>query len=106
MNARGKTDKTAGRAVEGTLQKDLGRMDQLLKGHLIEGAKTPLEVLQRHYPLQDVGADLSRRQSGVQVLHSHRIRSGFRSAHRKLWGARTWKAKGKSLLNLRWSMTR
>ncbi|XP_048154377.1 centromere protein J-like [Corvus hawaiiensis] len=49
--------KTAGRAVEGTLQKDLGRVDQPLKGHLIEGAKTPLEVLQRHYPLQGLDTD-------------------------------------------------
>ncbi|NWT89402.1 CENPJ protein, partial [Lanius ludovicianus] len=49
--------KTAGRAVEGTLHKDLGRVEQPLKGHLIEGAKTPLEVLQRHYPLQSLDTD-------------------------------------------------
>ncbi|NXH29614.1 CENPJ protein, partial [Myiagra hebetior] len=49
--------KTAGRAVEGILQKDQGRVDQTLKGHLIEGAKTPLEVLQRHYPLQGLDTD-------------------------------------------------
>lgn len=56
--------KTAGRAVEALpvdsfcpLQKDLGRVDQPLKCHLIEGAKTPLEVLQRHYPLQDLDTD-------------------------------------------------
>ncbi|NWW65594.1 CENPJ protein, partial [Ifrita kowaldi] len=49
--------KTAGRAVEGTLLKDLGRVDQPLKGHLIEGAKTPLEVLQSHYPLQGLDTD-------------------------------------------------
>ncbi|NXA90725.1 CENPJ protein, partial [Melanocharis versteri] len=53
----GKAGKTAGRAVGGTLQKDLGRVDQPLKGHLIEGTKTPLEVLQRHYPLQDLDTD-------------------------------------------------
>ncbi|NWV98236.1 CENPJ protein, partial [Machaerirhynchus nigripectus] len=51
------TGKTAGRAVEGTLPKDLGRVDQPLKGHLIEGAKTPLEVRQRHYALQDLDTD-------------------------------------------------
>ncbi|NXA58436.1 CENPJ protein, partial [Mohoua ochrocephala] len=57
MDPLGQTGKTAGRAVEGTLQKDLGRIDQPLKGHLIEGAKTPLEVRQRHYPLQGLDAD-------------------------------------------------
>ncbi|NXU15857.1 CENPJ protein, partial [Pardalotus punctatus] len=52
----GQEGRTDGRAVEGTLQKDLGRVDQPLKGHLTEGAKTPL-VLQRHYPLQDLETD-------------------------------------------------
>nr|XP_009475864.1 PREDICTED: centromere protein J-like [Pelecanus crispus] len=50
--------RTDGRSVEGTLQKDLGRVDQPLKGHLIGGAKTPLEVLQKHSPLQDLETDL------------------------------------------------
>ncbi|NXB59500.1 CENPJ protein, partial [Struthidea cinerea] len=49
--------KTTGRAVEGTLLKDLGRVDQTLKSHLIEGAETLLEVLQRHYPLQGLDPD-------------------------------------------------
>ncbi|NXB26434.1 CENPJ protein, partial [Rhagologus leucostigma] len=57
MDPLGQARKTAGRAVEGTLQKDLGRVDQPLKGHLVEGAKTPLEVPQRHYPLQDLDTD-------------------------------------------------
>ncbi|NWW19684.1 CENPJ protein, partial [Falcunculus frontatus] len=49
--------KTAGRAVEGTLQKDLGRVDQPLKGYLIEGTKTPLAAQQRNYPLQGLDTD-------------------------------------------------
>ncbi|NXU40725.1 CENPJ protein, partial [Drymodes brunneopygia] len=57
MDPLGQAGKTAGRALEGTLQNDLGRVDQPLKGHVIEGAKTPLEVLQRHYPLQDLDPD-------------------------------------------------
>ncbi|NXY02507.1 CENPJ protein, partial [Pteruthius melanotis] len=57
MNPLGQVGKTAGRAVEGTLQKGLGRVDQPLKCYLIEGAKTPLEVRQRHYPLQDLDTD-------------------------------------------------
>ncbi|NWV38917.1 CENPJ protein, partial [Grantiella picta] len=52
----GQAGRTDGRAVEGTLQKDLGRVDQPLKGHLIEGAKPPL-VLQRHYSLQGLETD-------------------------------------------------
>ncbi|NXC56303.1 CENPJ protein, partial [Aleadryas rufinucha] len=57
MDPLGQAGKTAGRAVEGTLQKDLGGVDQPLNGHLIEGAKTPLEVLQRHYPVQGLDTD-------------------------------------------------
>ncbi|NXB05866.1 CENPJ protein, partial [Cnemophilus loriae] len=57
MDPLGQAGKTAGKAVEGTLQKDLGRVDQPLKSHLTDGAKTPLEVLQRHYPLQDLDTD-------------------------------------------------
>lgn len=57
MDPLGQAGKTAGRAVESSLQKDLGRVDQPLKGHLIEGAKVPLEVLKRHYPLQNLGTD-------------------------------------------------
>ncbi|NWI81526.1 CENPJ protein, partial [Dryoscopus gambensis] len=57
MDPLGQAGKTAGRSVEGTLQKDLGRVDQPLKGHLIEGAKTPLEVRQRHYSPQDLDTD-------------------------------------------------
>ncbi|NWW80607.1 CENPJ protein, partial [Climacteris rufus] len=53
----GQAGRTDGRAVEGTLQKDLGRVNQPLKGHLLEGAKSPLEALQRHYPLQDLETD-------------------------------------------------
>ncbi|KAM4785523.1 uncharacterized protein ACIQIH_004420 [Cyanocitta cristata] len=100
--------KTAGRAVEGTLQKDLGRVDQPLKEHLIEGAKTPLEVLQRHYPLQGLDTDhikeaewsagpaLTQGQKWVQVcpqevvgdsqnLESKRqIHSGFKVVNDKI----------------------
>ncbi|NWV55536.1 CENPJ protein, partial [Daphoenositta chrysoptera] len=57
MDPVGQVGKTAGRAVEGTLQKDLGRVDQPLKGHLTEGAKTPLEIRGRHYPLQGLDTD-------------------------------------------------
>ncbi|NXG90246.1 CENPJ protein, partial [Stercorarius parasiticus] len=44
-------------AVEGTRQKDLGGVGHPLKGHLTEGAKTPLEVLKKHCPLQDLETD-------------------------------------------------
>ncbi|NXK03774.1 CENPJ protein, partial [Herpetotheres cachinnans] len=57
MDSLGQADRTDGRPVEGTLQKDRGSVDQPLKGHLKEGAKTPLEVLQKHYPLQDLERD-------------------------------------------------
>ncbi|NXK89449.1 CENPJ protein, partial [Formicarius rufipectus] len=54
LGQRGRTDE---RPLEGTLTRDLGRVDQPLKGHLITGAKASLEVLQRHYPLQDLETD-------------------------------------------------
>ncbi|NWX52622.1 CENPJ protein, partial [Steatornis caripensis] len=54
MDSLGQADRTDGRCVEGTLQKDLGRVDEPLKGHLTERAKTPLEFLQKHSPLQDL----------------------------------------------------
>ncbi|NWV79857.1 CENPJ protein, partial [Dasyornis broadbenti] len=57
MDPPGQAGRTDGRAVEGTLQKHLGRVDQPLKGHLLDGAKTALEILQRHYPLQDLETD-------------------------------------------------
>ncbi|NXI86287.1 CENPJ protein, partial [Rhipidura dahli] len=57
MDPLGQAGKSAGRAVKGTLQKVLGMVDQPLKGHLIEGAKTPLEALQRHCPLQGLDTD-------------------------------------------------
>ncbi|NXJ41820.1 CENPJ protein, partial [Ciconia maguari] len=57
MDSLGQAGRTDGIPVEGTVQKDLGRVDQPLKGHLTEGAKTPLEVLQKHSPLQDLGTD-------------------------------------------------
>ncbi|NXG06627.1 CENPJ protein, partial [Sakesphorus luctuosus] len=53
----GKGGRTDGRPLEGTLTKDLGRVDRPLKGHLIAGAKPSLEVLQRQYPLQDLEID-------------------------------------------------
>ncbi|KAF1463839.1 Centromere protein J, partial [Spheniscus demersus] len=53
----GQAGRTDGRPVEGTLQKDLGRMDQPLKGHLAERAKSTLEVLQKRSPLQDLETD-------------------------------------------------
>ncbi|NXF72147.1 CENPJ protein, partial [Sclerurus mexicanus] len=53
----GQGGRADGRPLKGTLRKDLGRVDQPLKGHLIVGAKTSLEVLQRHSPLQDLETD-------------------------------------------------
>ncbi|NXX86640.1 CENPJ protein, partial [Urocolius indicus] len=50
----GQAGRTDGRLVEGTLQKDLGRVDQPLKGYLIEGANPPSEVLQKQSPRQDL----------------------------------------------------
>ncbi|NXI90122.1 CENPJ protein, partial [Psophia crepitans] len=57
MDSLGQTGRPGGRPVEGTLQKNLGRIDQPLKGHLTEGAKTPLEVLQKHSSLQNLETD-------------------------------------------------
>ncbi|XP_055570863.1 centromere protein J-like [Falco cherrug] len=54
MDSLGQADRTDGRPVKGTPQKDLGSVDQPRKGHLKEGEKKPLEVLQKHYPLQDL----------------------------------------------------
>ncbi|NXM31202.1 CENPJ protein, partial [Oxyruncus cristatus] len=56
MDSPGQAGRTDGRPLESTLMKDLGRVDQPVKGHLIAGAKTPLEFLQR-LPLQDLGTD-------------------------------------------------
>ncbi|NXV27194.1 CENPJ protein, partial [Rissa tridactyla] len=56
MDPLGQAGRTDG-PVEGTLQKDLGRVDHPLKGHLTEGAKTPLEVLKKHCPLQNLETD-------------------------------------------------
>ncbi|NWQ73147.1 CENPJ protein, partial [Columbina picui] len=53
----GQEGRTDGRPVEGTLQKDLGRVDDTLKDHLTEGAKMRLKVLQKHSPLQDLETD-------------------------------------------------
>ncbi|NXC32836.1 CENPJ protein, partial [Campylorhamphus procurvoides] len=53
----GQGGRTDGKPFEGTLTKNLGRVDQHLKGHLIAGVKPSLEVLQRHYPLQDLETD-------------------------------------------------
>ncbi|NXJ93107.1 CENPJ protein, partial [Corythaixoides concolor] len=57
MDSLGQAGRNDGRPVEGTLQKDLDRVDQPLKGHLMEGAKTPLEVQQKRSSLQDLEAD-------------------------------------------------
>ncbi|KAM6407375.1 uncharacterized protein J5M81_003592 [Pluvialis apricaria] len=57
MDSPGPAGRTDGRPVKGALQKDLGRMDQPLKDHLTEGAKNPLEVLQKHSLLQDLETD-------------------------------------------------
>lgn len=57
MDSLGQEGRTDGRPVEGTLQKDLGRVDGTLKGRLTEGARMPLEVLQKHSPLQDLETD-------------------------------------------------
>ncbi|NXM01441.1 CENPJ protein, partial [Tyrannus savana] len=56
MDSLGQAGRTDGRPLESTLTKDRGRVDQTVKGHLIAGAKTPLELLQRH-PLQDLETD-------------------------------------------------
>ncbi|NXT76669.1 CENPJ protein, partial [Zapornia atra] len=52
MYSLGQAGRADRRSAEGTLQKDLGRVDQPLKGHLTVGAKTPLEVLQKHSALR------------------------------------------------------
>ncbi|NXL38842.1 CENPJ protein, partial [Glaucidium brasilianum] len=57
MDSPGQGGSTGGRPVEGSWQKDLGRVEQPLKGHLIQRAKTPLQVLQNHSPLQDLETD-------------------------------------------------
>ena len=53
----GQAGRTDGRPVEGTLQKDLRRVAQPLKGHLAEGAKTRLEALQKCSSAQDLVSD-------------------------------------------------
>ncbi|NWU12602.1 CENPJ protein, partial [Cephalopterus ornatus] len=57
VDSLGQAGRTNGRPLESTLTKDLGRVDQPVKGHLIAGAKTPLEFLQKSYPLQDLEKD-------------------------------------------------
>ncbi|XP_053918306.1 centromere protein J-like [Cuculus canorus] len=57
IDSPGEAGKADGRTVEGTLQKDLDSVDQHLKGHPTKGAKTPMEVLQKHSSLQDLETD-------------------------------------------------
>ncbi|NXC66509.1 CENPJ protein, partial [Anhinga anhinga] len=57
MVSLGQAGTADGTPVGGTLQKDLGRVDQLLKGHLTYRIKTPLEVLQKPSSLQDLETD-------------------------------------------------
>ncbi|NWI25960.1 CENPJ protein, partial [Sula dactylatra] len=58
MDSLGQAGRTDGILLEVTLQKDLGRVvPQPLKGHLTDGTKTLLEVLQKHPPLQGLGTD-------------------------------------------------
>ncbi|XP_010152631.1 PREDICTED: centromere protein J-like [Eurypyga helias] len=57
MDSLGQAGKTDARPVEGSLQKDLGRVDQLLKGHLTGGANAPLEVLKTHSLPEDLETD-------------------------------------------------
>ncbi|NXY41583.1 CENPJ protein, partial [Ceuthmochares aereus] len=57
IDSIGEAGKADGRPVEGTLPKDISRVDQPLKRHLTEGTKTPMEVLQNHSPLQDLETD-------------------------------------------------
>ncbi|NWS95681.1 CENPJ protein, partial [Mionectes macconnelli] len=56
MDSLGQVGRTDGRPLESALTKGVGRVDQPVKGHLIAGAKTPSEFLQRH-PLQDLETD-------------------------------------------------
>ncbi|OPJ72814.1 centromere protein J [Patagioenas fasciata monilis] len=60
MDSLGQAGRTDGRPVEGTLQKGLGKVDGVLKGHVTEGAKMPLEVVQKHSPLQDLERDYTK----------------------------------------------
>ncbi|NWR58580.1 CENPJ protein, partial [Bucorvus abyssinicus] len=53
----GQAGRTDARPVESTLQKDLGRVDQPLKGHLTDRSKNRLKVLQKHSQLQDLETD-------------------------------------------------
>lgn len=57
LEQAGRTDE---RPAEGTLQKGLGRVDGTWKGHVTEGAKMPLQVLQKHSPLQDLETDCTK----------------------------------------------
>ncbi|NWQ67727.1 TCP1L protein, partial [Neopipo cinnamomea] len=56
VDSLGQAGRTDERPLETTLTKDLGRVDQIVKGHLTAGAKTPLEFLLRH-PFQDLETD-------------------------------------------------
>ncbi|XP_064913697.1 centromere protein J isoform X4 [Columba livia] len=60
IDSLGQAGRTDERPVEGTLQKGLGRVDGTLKGHVTEGAKMPLQVLQKHSPLQDLETDCTK----------------------------------------------
>lgn len=109
MNPLGKAGKTAGRSEEGTLQKDLGRVDQHLEGHLIEAAKTPSEVLLRHFPLQDRDTDPGGRVEYRSCLHTgpevaqvcpQKVVVG------SCCGEPESESQRQILLGLRWSMTR
>ncbi|NXU75191.1 CENPJ protein, partial [Oreotrochilus melanogaster] len=57
MDSVGQGGRTGERPVEGSLQKDLDKMDHPLEGHLTEGVKNLLEVLQKNSSLQDLEED-------------------------------------------------
>ncbi|XP_013801573.1 centromere protein J-like [Apteryx mantelli] len=57
-------NKTEGRPMEGTVQKDVGIVDQPLTGDLTNRAETPFEVLQRHSPLKNLEGCQIRQAEG------------------------------------------
>nr|XP_009683715.1 PREDICTED: centromere protein J-like isoform X6 [Struthio camelus australis] len=58
-------DRTEGRPVEGTVQKDVGMMDQPLTSDLTERAKNHFEVLQRHSPFQNLGGQIRQAEGSA-----------------------------------------
>ncbi|KAM9382883.1 centrosomal P4.1-associated protein-like [Phaethornis superciliosus] len=93
MDSVGQAGRTDEKPVEGSLRKDMDKVDHPPEGHLTKGVKNLLEVLQKHSPLPDLeddikeeewsaGPALSQGQKWVQVWPQELV-SGSQNSENK-----------------------